>query len=332
MKPPIAARYIPLLATAFVMVVLYVIGCLNYPKFGTARVLVDLLGDNAFLGVAAVGATVVILSGGIDLSVGAVLAFTCTFIASVVEKRGVPPLAAIGLALMLGAVFGMIMGMLIQNFKLPPFLVTLAGMFFARSMAFVVEPKSLPLKNSFFAQTLSQDLSLPLGGGLTLPFVAICALAIFALGAIMLGSTRFGRRIYALGGDEDSARLMGLPVARTRIAVYTLSGFCSALAGVLYSIYTGSGDPTIGVGFELDAIAAVVIGGTLLTGGVGTLLGSAMGVLILGLIQTMINFQGNLNSGWTRIAVGVLVLAFLLLQKVLSGLGGRVKSRVKSQG
>jgi ribose/xylose/arabinose/galactoside ABC-type transport system permease subunit len=317
-RPRISPQLIPLLATAGVLFALYLLGCLNYRNFATARVFVDLLGDNAFLGVAAIGATIVILSGGIDLSVGAVVAFISTFIASMVEHHHVAPLLAIVMALFIGAGFGALMGSLIQNFKLPPFLVTLAGMFFARSMAFVLEPQSLSLKDPFYTKTLSQDLSLPLGSTLSLPFVALCSLLLFAVAAWMLGRTRFGRAIYAIGGDEESARMMGLPVARTKISIYMLSGLFSAIAGVLYSIYTTSGDPAGNVGFELQAIAAVVIGGTLLTGGVGSLGGTAMGVLILGLIQTLITFQGNLNSWWTSIAVGALVLMFLLLQRVLS--------------
>jgi ribose/xylose/arabinose/galactoside ABC-type transport system permease subunit len=317
-KFKLAPRHIPLFSTAFVLIALYVLGCLNYQNFGSAAVLINLLGDNAFLGVAAVGATIVILSGGIDLSVGAVVAFSSTLIASLIERHGVPPFAAILCALALGAGFGSCMGVLIQQWKLPPFLVTLAGMFFARSMAFVIEPQSLSLKHPFYTQTLTQDLNIPLSEQLSLPFVAVCALLVFCVAHWLLSSTRFGRSVYAIGGDEESASMMGLEVARTKIGIYTLSGFCSALAGVLYSIYTGSGDPTAGVGFELDAIAAVVIGGTLLTGGVGYVGGTVMGVLILGLIQTLITFHGDLNSWWTRIAVGALVLVFLLLQRVLS--------------
>lgn len=319
----IPPRLIPLLATGLVLFALYLGGCLHYRRFASPTVLLDLLGDNAFLGVAAVGATVVILSGGIDLSVGAMLAFSSTLIASLVEHHHTAPPLAILLALVLGALMGAFMGYLIHQWKLPPFLVTLAGMFFLRAMAFVIEPQSLSLQSPFYTQTLSQNLNVPLGGQLSLPFVALCALLLFFFTHWMLSSTRFGRAIYAVGGDEESARMMGLPVARTKILIYTFSGLCSALAGVLYSIYTGSGDPSAGVGFELDAIAAVVIGGTLLSGGVGYVGGTAMGVLILGLIQTLITFQGNLNSWWTRIAVGVLVLVFLLLQRVLSSVSGR---------
>jgi simple sugar transport system permease protein len=123
---------------------------------------------------------------------------------------------------------------------------------------------------------------------------------------------------------------MGLPVARTKILTYTVSGFCSALAGVVYTFYTQSGDPAACVGLELDAIAAVVIGGTLLAGGVGFMAGTAMGVLILGLIQTLVTFQGNLNTWWTRIVVGLLLLAFILLQNIISSASG--KMRVSGKG
>jgi simple sugar transport system permease protein len=139
--------------------------------------------------------------------------------------------------------------------------------------------------------------------------------------------TRFGRNIHALGGDEQSARLMGLPVAWTKISTYAMSGFCSALAGVVYTFYTQSGDPASCVGLELDAIAAVVIGGTLLSGGVGFMAGTAMGVLILGLIQTLITFKGDLNSWWTRIAVGMLVFVFILLQNFISSASRRLGGR-----
>src|SRR5439155_14017883 len=143
--------------------------------------------------------------------------------------------------------------------------------------------------------------------------------------------TPFGRCIYAIGGDEQSAGLMGLPVGRTKVLTYTLSGFCSALAGVVYTFYTQSGDPASCVGLELDAIAAVVIGGTLLSGGVGFMAGTAMGVLILGLIQNLINFKGDLNTWWTRIAVGMLVFVFILLQNFISSASRRL-GRIGGRG
>jgi len=316
-------KYVPLAATAAVLVVLYAAGCIAYDNFGSLRVLVSLVGDNAFLGVAALGATFVILSGGIDLSVGAVVAFTSILIATLVGRCGVHPLAAMALALALGAVFGAGMGALIHCFGLPPFLVTLAGMFFARGMGFVIHEQSLGIKHAFYVERINQDLAIPLTGHIHLPFTALCFFAALVLAIGIAHYTRFGRNVYALGGDEQSATLMGLPIGRTKVLVYALAGFCSALAGVVYTFYMQSGNPAGCVGLELDAIASVVIGGTLLAGGVGFVAGTAMGVLILGLIQTLITFQGNLNTWWTKIAVGLLVLAFILLQNFISAASRR---------
>ena len=325
MKPRIACRYIPLLATAVVLVTLYGAGCASFHNFFSLRVLVNLFGGNAVLGVAAVGATLVILAGGIDLSVGSVIGFTSILIATLVEEHHVNPVAAILLGLLLGALFGAAMGCLIQWFELPPFLVTLAGMFLARGLAFVVRPDNLGIHHAFYAERINRDFALPLNSQVSWPFAATCFVALF-VGALWTAHyTRFGRTIYALGGDETSARLMGLPVARTKILTYTVAGFCSALAGVVYTFTTQNGDPAACVGKELEAIAAVVIGGTLLSGGVGYLAGTAMGVLILGLIQTLITYQ-NLNSWWTVIVVGLLLLLFILLQNVVSSLSGRLDS------
>ena len=328
MKLPVSAKYIPLLATALVLVGLYTLGCISFDNFGSLRVLVNLVGDNAFLGVAAVGATFVILSGGIDLSVGSVVAFTSIFIASVVSK-GMNPLLAILLALVLGALFGTLMGLLIRLFQLPPFLVTLAGMFLARGLGFVIAPQSVGITHPFFLEKISEGLAIPLNDRVSIPFTATCYVVIFLLALFVAHYTKFGRFIYALGGDEQSATLMGLPVGRTKVLIYTVSGFCSALAGVVYTFYTQSGDPASCVGLELDAIAAVVIGGTLLSGGVGFMAGTLMGVLILGLIQTLITFKGDLNTWWTKIVIGMLVLAFILLQNFISTASARFKTAKK---
>jgi simple sugar transport system permease protein len=316
------SKYIPLLATMLVFVVLYTVGCLSYRNFGSLRVAMDLIGDNGFLGVAAVGATFVILSRGIDLSVGAVVAATSILIASLVEAH-VHPLAAIALSLIVGACFGATMGCIIHFYQQPPFMITLAGMFLARGLGFVIHPQSLGIKHSFYSRTINEDLAIHLTNHVSLPFTATSFLIVLVVGIFIAHCTRFGRAVYAIGDDEPSAALMGIPVGRTKIVIYTLSGFCSALAGVVYTFYTQSGDPASCVGFELDAIAAVVIGGTLLSGGVGFVGGTALGVLILGLIQSLINFKGDLNSWWTRIAVGLLVLLFIGLQNVVAAVSSR---------
>lgn len=330
MNLPFGRRHIPLFATAGVLLLVYIAGALAYPGFFSWGVARNLLVDNAFLGVAAIGATFVILSGGIDLSVGSVMAFTSILIATLVEHSAIHPAAAIAVALTIGAAFGALQGLLIQFFSLPPFLVTLAGLFLARGAAFAIHPQSVGIGHSFVTTTLNDtlSLSLPLGRhGIVIPLTVFIAGATLAIAWFALRHTRTGRAVYALGDDEHAAALMGLPVARARVGVYTVSGFLSALAGVVFCLYQQSGDPAACKGLELDAIAAVVIGGTLLTGGVGSVIGTAMGVLILGLIQTLISFQGDLSSWWTRIVVGALVLLFLALQRLLDALGARAANR-----
>lgn len=309
-------KLLPLLMTAGVLVALFVAASWMYEGFGSARVVANLFSDNAVLGIIAIGMTFVILSGGIDLSVGSVVACTTVVIATLVGRHHWHPLPAIGVALVLGTVFGWLQGGLIQRYELPAFLVTLGGMFLARGLAFVVNMESVGIRHGFY--TAAQEFILPLGETAALSSAAMLFLALFILGLFVAHLTVFGRNIYALGGSADSARLMGLPVARTRPAVYAVSGFCSALAGVAATLYTGSGNPAMGLGLELDAIAAVVIGGTLLTGGVGYLAGTLLGVLIFGTIQSALIFDGRLNSWWLRIAIGTLLLAFILLQRVLT--------------
>jgi len=213
---------------------------------------------------------------------------------------------------------------LIDRFELPPFLVTLGGMFFARGMAFVVSTESVGIEHPMYTQV--QGFGLPLGGVVVLPVTALLLLMIFLFGIYLAHYTRFGRTVYAVGGSESSARLMGLPVGSTKVIVYALNGFLAALAGVVSSVYMGSGDPVRGAGFELDVIASVVIGGTLLTGGVGTIAGTLAGVLIFGTIKTALDFHGELNSWWLRIVVGVLLLLFILFQRFLSRTSPQLKS------
>lgn len=309
-------KYIPIAATALVFLGLYIAGCVMFDKFGTLRVFVNLFGDNAFLGVAAIGATFVILSGGIDLSVGSVVAFTGILIAVLIEKGFSPPVAML-ISLGIGTIFGACMGFLIHHFELPPFLVTLGGMFLMRGLGFVVHEQSLAIKHDFYTKTLP-DLAIPLVGKVTLPFTATCLLITILLASLLAIFTKFGRNIYAIGSSENSARLMGVPVGSTKIRIYAMAGLFSALAGCVATFYMGAGNPASFVGLELDAIAAVVIGGTLLTGGAGFIPGTLLGVLISGVIQTLVIFKGNLSPWWTKIAVGFLLLLFILLQKVIA--------------
>src|SRR5213078_1208047 len=228
----------------------------------------------------------------------------------------VHPLLAIAAAVVLGTGLGASMGALIRFMSLRAFLVTLAGMFFIRGLGFVISLEAVTIKHRFYDAI--SDFSLQ-----TFPVVTAVFLIALAAAIYLAHYTRFGRNVYAIGGNEQSALLMGLPVGSTKIRLYAISGFCSSLAGVTYTFYTSSGNATAGTMLELDAIAAVVIGGTPLSGGVGTVAGTLIGVLILGVIQTIITFEGTLSSWWTKIAIGLLLLGFILLQRYLQSSAGR---------
>jgi simple sugar transport system permease protein len=303
------------MATALILAALWLGAGMRFENLLSLRVASNLLGSNAVIGIAAVGMTFVLLSGGIDLSVGSVVAFTSIFIASQI-RGGMPAPAAMAAALAIGTVFGALQGLMIQGYRLPAFLVTLGGMFLMRGLAFTVSEESIAITSPLHSEL--QERGLPLAAGVQLPFIALLFLAVIALGALVAHGTRFGRNVYALGGSEPSAMLMGLPVGRIRVAVYALSGFCAALAGVALTIQSGAGNATNSQGLELEAISAAVIGGTLLTGGRGYVVGTLLGVLVAGLIRTIINFAGNIPAAWQSIAVGGLLLAFILLQKLIA--------------
>ncbi|ASY66132.1 putative sugar ABC transport system, permease protein YjfF (plasmid) [Sinorhizobium sojae CCBAU 05684] len=306
-------KYLPLTATILIFVLSYALCVMQFPNMLSTRVIGNLLTDNAFLGIAAVGMTFVILSGGIDLSVGAVIAFTGVFLAVVLEQGGLHPLVAFALALAITTAFGALMGAIIHYLEMPAFIVTLAGMFLARGMAFVLSIDSIPIKHPFYATLKGFYYKLPGGGRITL--IGGLMLLVFGVGILIAHRTRFGTNVYALGGGAATAKLMGVPVARTTIGIYALSGLLAGLAGIVFSLYTSAGYSLAAVGVELDAITAVVIGGTLLTGGSGFVAGTLVGILIQGLIQTYITFDGTLSSWWTKILIGLLLFAFILLQK-----------------
>lgn len=309
-------KFIPILVTFGLFVLMFAAGSFRYTGFFSVQVLTNLLVDNAFLLITAVGMSFVILSGGIDLSVGSIIALTTMVSASLVQHQGWSPVIVIPLVLVMGAVFGYAMGAIIHYFKIQPFIVTLAGMFLARGLCYVISIDTITIDNAFYTSVAQTKIHLP--GGSFVSISVIIALIVIAAAIYVAHYTRFGRNVYALGGSEQSALLMGLPVARTKILVYMLSGFCSALAGVVFTFYMLSGYGLHAVGLELDTIAAVVIGGTLLTGGVGYVLGTFLGVLIQGIIQTIISFEGTLSSWWTKIVIGLLLFFFIVLQRVLS--------------
>ncbi|HET7817018.1 MAG TPA: galactofuranose ABC transporter, permease protein YjfF [Sphingomicrobium sp.] len=304
------------LMTLAVLVALLGFCAVQFPFVLSARVLGNLLTDHAFLGMLAIGMTVVIISGGIDLSVGSVLAFTGVLLGVLITNQGVNPGLAFAVALAIGTVFGAVQGAAVHLLRAPAFIVTLAGMFLARGACFLLTEDSIPIGSATYAALNDTALTLP--GGTRLTLSALIMLAGVALTALLLRRTKFGANVYALGGDRRAAELMGVPVGQTTVGVYAFSGFTAAAGGILFSLYTQSGYPLAAIGIELEAIAATVIGGTLLSGGYGSVIGTALAVLILGLIQLYVTLQGTLSSWVAKIATGALLLLFIGAQRLLS--------------
>lgn len=310
------SRFFPLVVTFMVFAAIYAYCYSEFSSFGSMRVVCNLLRDNAHFGIAAIGMTFVIISGGIDLSVGSVIAFTGVFCALMITREGMDPLVAFAFILFIGTIFGAVMGIFIYYFKIPAFIVTLSGMFLARGMAYVLTTDSIRIVHPFYIKVSKLVYIFPDKGRFT--FAAGAFLLVLVAGIYLAHFTRFGRNVYAIGGNESAALMMGVPVGRTTIGVYTLSSFLATLAGIVLSLSKRSGDSTITVGAELDIIAAVVIGGTLLTGGVGYIIGTFIGVLLPGVIRTYLTLDGSLSPWWIKIVVGGLLFGFIAMQKLLS--------------
>ena len=308
------SKYVPILMTILLFILLYIIGIVKYDAFSDKQVFFNLLIDNAYLIILAIGMTFVLILGGIDLSVGSVLCLVCMASAFLVEKNGVNPFLTMILMVALGALFGFIQGSLIYHFNMQPFIVTLAGMFFGRGAAALISIETINITNKTYNDIAGSRLYI---GEQFMSVGSIIALVVLVVAIYVAKYTKFGRAVYAIGGSEQSANLMGINVGKTKIMVFTLSGICSAIAGIVFSFYMLSGYSLHGQGMELDAIAASVIGGTLLTGGVGYVIGALFGALTQGLIQNLIMFDGSLNSWWTKIAIASLLCLFIIIQRVI---------------
>ena len=318
-----------LFITIALFVVMYGIGCIVFADKGFTKpqVFLNLLISNAGLIVVAAGMTVVMITGGIDISVGSVVAMVCMMLAWMMEQGNVEAIPAVLIVLLTGVVFGFAQGFLVAYLKVQPFIVTLAGMFFARGMTAIISQDMISIKNEVFLSWAKAKIYIPLFGtvnrkGVTLyPYIypsVVIAIAILLIIFFVLKFTKFGRAIYAIGGNEQSALMMGLNVRKTKMFAYVLNGFLTAIGGILFCLNTCSGFVEQAKGFEMDAIASAVIGGTLLTGGVGNVIGSLFGVLIKGTIETFITFQGTLSSWWVRITIAVLLAFFIILQSLFA--------------
>jgi simple sugar transport system permease protein len=324
----ISENNIIIIATMALFLLLFATGSLRYRGFFAPQVFLNLFIDNAYLIIVATGLAFVIITGGIDLSVGAMVALISMVAADLLQK-GMNSALVIIIVLLLGAVFGTVQGVLVCKFKIHPWIVTLGGMFFARGSAYLISTESIVIDNQLFSDISKYKIYLI--GKSFISISVIIALIVVIVGVYISKYTEFGRTVYAIGGSEQSALLMGLPVERTKILVYTLCGFCTALGGLVFTFYMLSGYALHCNGMELDAIAGCVVGGILLTGGYGYIIGPLFGVLSMGVIQTLVMFQGTLSSWWTKIAVGFLLFAFIVLQRVIVIQKERNKTIIKNK-
>ena len=319
-----------LLVTILLFFIMYGIGCVlfNAQGFSKTQNFLNLFISNAGLIVIGIGMTVVMITGGIDISVGSFVAMGCMMLAWMMEKGGIGAVPAVIIVLVTGIVFGLVQGFLVAYMDIQPFIVTLAGMFFARGMTAVICKEQVSIVSDKIFTTLSSfKISLPFGGYLNkkgimqfpyLRVTVVVALIVVLVIYLMLKYTRFGRSIYAVGGNQQSATLMGLDVKKTQMKAYILSSFLTSIGGICYCLNTMAGTTTQATGLEMDAISSAVIGGTLLTGGVVNVLGSLFGVLINGTISTLVKTNGKLISSWSNIVTAILLCFFIVLQSVFA--------------
>lgn len=330
MKKKMNSNTLLLLITIALFVVMYIVGCIIYANKGFTHLqtFLNILINNAGLLCVACGMTCVMLTAGIDISVGSLIAMDCMFLAVGMEKWGMNAIVLMILVLLIGVVFGAVQGFCIGYLEIQPFIVTMAGMFFARGMTAMIYSKQISVSsNELFVKLANIKINIPFGsyvnskGVEQIPFIRIpvlIALVVLIAVFIMLKYTKFGRSLYAVGGNEQSAIMMGLDVKKTKMKAYILSSFLCSIGGICYCMNTMSGSVQQALGLEMDAIASSVIGGTLLTGGVGNVIGSFFGVLINGTISTLVKTNGKLLSSWSSIAVAALLCFFIVLQSVFA--------------
>lgn len=293
------------------LLVVCIAGFARYEAFLMPENLLNVVRQNSMLGLVALGMTFVILTGGIDLSVGALLAVAGVVAANLANQGLIIALVA---AVAATTFLGLINGLVIAKARIQPFIVTLAMMIAARGLALAATgEKSIGITDESFAWLGRGSIGF-------LPVPILILIVAFAVGWLVLNQTRFGRNVFAVGDNDEAARLMGLNISRVTIAVYAVSGALAGIAGVMLASRLGAGQPVAGTGYELDAIAAVVIGGTLLTGGQGSVLSTLVGVLLLGVIFNLFNLEGTISPWWQLVLRGVILLVVVVVQNRLTKL------------
>lgn len=327
-KRKISGTSFLLLITVVLFAVMYAAGMIVFSDKGFAKpqMFFNLFITNAGLLVISMGLTIVMISGGIDISVGSVTALVCMASAYSMENMGQSAYVAVAIALGIGLAYGIVQGILVAYLEIQPFIVTLAGLFFGRGMTAVISKEMISIKNETFLAWANYKIYLPVGSyskrGKFLPAyiypTVVIALLIVVIIILVMKFTKFGRSVYAVGGNAQSAMMMGLDVKKTKLKAYILDGILAGCGGFLFCLNSCAGFVEQAKGLEMDAISSAVIGGTLLSGGVGTVIGTLFGVLIKGTITSLITTQGTLSSWWVRITLSALLCFFIVLQAVFA--------------
>ena len=286
----------------------------------------NILNANGALIITACGLSLVMITGSIDISVGGVVALVSMCCAVYLDFKGGNVFVSLLIALAIGLGFGLVQGFLVAYLDIQPFIVTLAGMFFGRGMTAIISTDMISIKNELFLKWANYRFYMPFGSTnkkgkfipAYIPPTVVIAIVVVLIIAILLKYFKFGRKLYAIGGNRQSALMMGLDVKKTMFRAYVLDGFLAGLGGFLFCLNSCAGFVEQAKGLEMDAISSAVIGGTLLSGGVGTPIGSMFGVLIKGTISSLITAQGTLSSWWVRIVLSALLCFFIVIQSVLA--------------
>lgn len=308
-----------LLTITIVVFFLMYIGAMIFEGGGFLKpqMFFNILNSNSALIITACGMSIVMISGGIDISVGGVVCLVSMCCAVYFDPLGGnSPLVAVLLSLGIGLAFGLVQGFLVAYLDIQPFIVSLAGMFFAKGMTTIVHREPFNVENPVFVKLKDTRVSIP-ALNVKIELGVFVALFIVILFFAILRWTKLGRSFYAVGGNQQSALMLGINVKRTKFISHILSGLLAGLGGFVYFLHIGSGDPSHAAGMEMNAIASSIIGGTMLTGGVGNIIGTFFGVLSLNTIQKIVTFAGFQDAWWTGITVAAMLCLFLVIQSIL---------------
>ena len=334
LNKPLAKKRRPLSDTNLLLVITVIVFALMYlcaivflgAGFKKPQTLFNMLNENAALVILSCGLSLVMITGGIDISVGTLTALICMTCAVHLDFKGGNVATAIVWALVIGACFGLVQGYLVAYLDIQPFIVTLAGMFFAKGMTTIVNSTQFNVENEAFVKLFETRIYVPGVGSVNklgkwipayVEIGAVVAIIVVLLLFALLRWTKLGRSFYAVGGNQQSANMLGINVKQTKFLAHFICSMLAAIGGFVYFLHVGSGSPSHADGAEMNAIASSIIGGTMLTGGVGNIVGTFFGVMSLATIKNIVSSLGLDDAWWTNITVAFMICLFLVIQSVV---------------